>query len=136
MRLFRITRDPSASPRRRRRVRAGDVIIILALAVLATALVTLGPREAVNLLYNPIAGLILLVMIVEFLWLKSGDRTRVYRLEIERLRTLRRRDEDMLQRARSVLGQALDAPPEDSPLQSPEWRRRATELRKDLEERF
>ncbi len=117
-------------------MRTGDVVILLVLGVLAVALVTLGPGGILDALYNPIVGLILLVMIVEFLWLKSGDRTRVYRLEIDRLRTLRRRDEDLLHRARDTVNEALDSPAENPATQRADWRRRANELRKDLKERF
>ncbi len=117
-------------------MRTGDVIILLVLAVLTAGLVTMGPGGLLDLLYHPVAGLIVLVMILQFLWLKSGDRTRVYRLEIERLRTLRRRDEELLHQARAVVNEALDAPAEKPAAQKPDWRRRANELRKDLEERF
>jgi uncharacterized membrane protein YciS (DUF1049 family) len=61
-----------------------------------------------GLLYHPVAGLLALVMIVEFLWLKSADRTRIYKLEIDRLRRQLRDDDTLLRETRAYL--QLDDP--------------------------
>lgn len=117
---------------RRPRVRSADVIVVLIVGALAVTAFNFTLTEIVSFLYNPYLGLLLLVMIVEFLWLKSGDRTRIYRLENDRLRNRRAGDEELLKRA----NQLLEEPLSPGSGGSPEWRRQAEDLRKDIEKRL
>ena len=122
--------DEEAKSRRGQRVRSGDVLLVVVVAAVALVLVNVDPATLFGLLYHPVAGLILLIMIVEFLWLKSGDRTRVYKLEIDRLRLQRRHDEDLLRRTRQLLNEAAKEPrAEDFP-------QKVVELRREIEERL
>jgi hypothetical protein len=107
-------RTASISGRLRRaaaRVRNGDVLLAIVIGAAIVLLVNFSLAEIFGFLYHPVAGLIALLLIVEYLWLKSGDRTRIYRMEVDRLRQLRRSDEDLLRRCRAALksGQADDA---------------------------
>ncbi len=122
-------------PSRRQHVRTTDLLILLILGVIIVVAFNVGFEQLFSLLYSPTAGLILLIVIVEFLWLKSGDRTRIYRLENDRLRTKLRQDEELLRQARELLGQATQ--PSDPPAAgtSPDWAQRAEKLKKDIDER-
>lgn len=124
---------PSKRPRR---VRAGDIIIILVLAAIIGAMVNYSPGAIIDFIYSPVAGVILVVMILEFLWLKSGDRTRVYRIEIDRLRSQRRRDEDLLRRAHEIVDQAIEYPESEEKGRPGDWRQKAIDTRKDISDRL
>lgn len=122
--------------KRRIRVRSGDVIILLIIGVFVIAAINTSPGAVFDFLYSPTAGLILLIMILEFLWLKSGDRTRVYRLEIDRLRAQRRRDEDLLRRARDIIHQSVNNPATEEEGRPGDWRQRAVDVEKDIDHRL
>ncbi len=113
----------------RRRVRSGDVILVLLLGAVLFALFTFDFRQIFQVLYSPTAGIVLLVVIVEFLVLKSVDRTRLFRLEINRLRKWRRNDETLLRESRDIL-EAQPSPEDD------EWEARKEKLLKDLNQRL
>lgn len=121
---------------RRSRIRAGDIVVMALVGALLILLYNYSLGEIVGVLYSPIAGLIILIMIAEFLWLKSGDRTRVYKLEVDKLRMLRRRDDDLLRRARTVIDQALSFPETEETPRPADWHRRAMDARKDIDDRL
>ena len=121
--------------RRRRRLRSGDIIVVLLFLVLLLMLVQFNFTELFAILYHPVAGLVLLVVLVEFLWLKSGDRTRIYKLEIDKLRRLRREEEDLLRRSRELINQARLHPTEEDGRPG-DWQRRASDLEKEIEEKL
>lgn len=85
------------------RVRSGDVALVTLLGGVLLLLFNFSFAEIFAALYHPVSGVVALLLIIEFLWLKSTDRTRIYRLEIDRLRRLRRTDEDLLKQCRSAL---------------------------------
>lgn len=121
-----------------KRIRTGDIIVVILFLAIILMLIQFDFTELFALIYNPIAGLVLLIVIVEFLWLKSGDRTRIYKLEIDKLRKSRREDEDLLRRTRNVLGEAIGKDSQSTTDESlpGDWRRRASDLHKDLEDRL
>ena len=127
---------PRISSRQRWRVRGGDVVVVLFFLVILFSLFRYDPMEILSLLYHPVAGLVLLVMLVEFLWLKSGDRTRIYRIEIDRLRRTRREDEELLRRAREVVAEVVANPDPEDANRPGDWRKRAINLRQDIDERL
>ncbi len=129
---------PGGSTRRSRRsrVRVGDIVIVLLVCVSAVLLYNYSLADIFALVYHPVPGLIALVMIAEFLWLKSGDRTRVYRLEIDKLRGQRRRDEDLLKRAREIIDQAIVYPESEEKGRPGDWQTRARDAVKDIDERM
>lgn len=92
------------------RPRMGTLFFVGLLAVTIVLFVAIGPAELARILYGPIGGLILVIMVVEYLVLKSMDRTRVLEIENARLRR-RSRDQGLLLReAREVLQEAAAAP--------------------------
>lgn len=64
------------------------VVALLGLLLLATNDISLF----FSLLYSPYSFLILALMLVEYLFLKGMDRSKVYKLENDRLKSKRQRD--------------------------------------------
>jgi hypothetical protein len=126
---------------RRRRIRrrtpnSGDLFFLLALFSLVLVVVLVGFRDLTSLIYSRWAGIILLITVIQYLVLKSMDRTRVYQMENQRLRDLRRTDRLMLRRARDIIEDRLAAEPappaaEDNEEKS-RWRTRAEEVVRDI----
>lgn len=128
---------PHAKTRgRQRRIRTSDIVLVMLLLGVVALFYNFSLQGIFELLYRPVAGLILLIVILEFLWLKSGDRTRLYRLEIERLRTRRYQDEELLRRARAVIDQAVKGPETEEAGRAGDWRQRALDTVKDMDERL
>jgi len=119
-----------------KRIRTGDIIVVILFLSIPLLLLQFDFTELFAIIYHPVAGLILLVVLVEFIWLKSGDRTRIYKLEIDRLRRLRREDEELLRRARQVVQEGLINPETEEQGRPGDWHRRASDLRKDLQDRL
>lgn len=82
------------------------------------------------------AVMIFLALVFQFVLLKSGDRTRVYRLEIDKLRRLRRTDETLLKRAKELLVISADAPPTEAEGRPGDLRQRTMDLARDIEDRL
>lgn len=123
-------------PRRQRGPRSGDVFLFLLVFLLIVIFFAFGLEQLVDLFYNKTAGLILIVIVVEFLILKSMDRTRVYQIENARLREQRRADRALLKRAVELLDEATN----EAALRSEETRRRlrhrAEVMAEELRERL
>jgi len=126
---------------RRRRIRrrtpnSGDLFFLLAIFSLILVVVLVGFRDLTSLIYSRWAGIILLITVIQYLVLKSMDRTRVYQMENQRLRDLRRADRLMLRRARDIIEDRLAAePPPPAAEESEEktrWRTRAEEVVRDI----
>lgn len=127
----------SPSPRGRRpRVRTGDVLIVIAVAGAAALLYNHDVSDIIGFIYNKYVGLVLLLLILEFLWLKSGDRTRVYFLEIEKLRARRRKDEELLKRSKEMIELAIKYPKPEEEGRPGAWMQRAKDTVKDIEDRL
>ncbi len=131
--------EPPAPRRRRARRRtpnSGDLFFLLALFSLMLVVVLVGFRDLTSLIYSRWAGIILLITVIQYLVLKSMDRTRVYQMENQRLRDLRRADRLMLRRARDIIEDRLAAePPPPAAEESEEktrWRARAEEVVSDI----
>ncbi len=122
---------PAAKSSRRKRIRTGDLFLVVLFGAVAVLVYNYSLSELIGVLYNPVAGLVVVLLIAQFLWLKSGDRTRVYRLEVERLRDSRRRDEGLMRRAADLLSEAEEGDANKEP-----WRERSSALRRELEERL
>jgi hypothetical protein len=101
----------AASMRRRPRRKAFDALIGLVFIALAGYGIYRYHEEIFEAFYGPTAMIVMVIMVLEFLVLKSFDRTRLYRLENERL--VRRRVEDIkaIRGAEAVLAQLLGEPP-------------------------
>lgn len=130
-------RPPSPRFRRRRRgARSGDLFLLFVVFLVAVLLVAYDFDRIFSLLYQPVAGIVLVVMVVEYLVLKSMDRTRVYEIENLRLREQRRSDREMMLRARTLLEEKLaqeKGTPSDE--EAAQWRARASDLAAELPRR-
>lgn len=129
------TRDRRGA-RLRRRIRTGDIIVVILFLSIVLVVMQFDFTELFAIVYHPVAGLILLVVLVEFIWLKSGDRTRIYKIEIDKLRRSRREDEELLRRARKLVGDAIAPPKQEDPPPPDDWQGRAADLKRDLDERL
>ena len=126
----------SHSRRRRHRIRTGDLILVIIFAVVVLLFLRYEFTEIAALLFHPIAGLIVLIVIVQFLWMKSSDRTRIYKLESDRLRDLRRRDEALLRRTRDIIELSILFPDGEKQGRPGDWRQRAIDLKRDIDDRL
>ena len=70
------------------------IIVILCVLLLLTGDVSLF----ISILYSPFSFLLLVVVLLEYVILKSMDRSRIYKLELEKLK--RKRDREMMFRQR------------------------------------
>jgi len=121
---------------RSRRPRSGDVFLVVLAFGLVVLFFSFEPYGILSMLYNPIAGLILLIVVVEYLVLKSMDRTRIYQLENRRLREYRRGDRVLLKRTRDAITESL-AMNEDTPEEARlRWRAKAQNLLEDIRDRL
>jgi hypothetical protein len=93
-------------------VRSGDVALVSVIGGFFLLLANFSLGEIVGYIYHPVAGLIALLLIIQYLWLKSADRTRIYRMEIDRLRGQRRRDEELLRQCRDLIEASASGDPE------------------------
>lgn len=122
--------------RRARNVRSGDLVVLTLVGGLLLLFFNYDFYDIIGFLYNPWVGLVILLLILEFLWLKSTDRTRVYRLELDRLRDRARHDERLLRRAREVLDRGIRGPATEEEGRPGDWQRHAKDLLDDMEERL
>lgn len=132
-----VPRRPNGNPeRRRRRWRGGDLAFLSVVLVLAGAIILHYGLDLFDILYSPTAGFVAIIMIVEYLLIKSSDMTRVFRIENDELRKRRRRDEALLRKARELTGQALLPPESEEGGRPGDWQRRAKDFLDELEERL
>lgn len=93
------TEKPRRSVRRRWPVLAEIALYAVALFCLAV-LLTQDLSVVLRFFYSPLAIILLVVIFVEFLIIKGGDRSRLYRIEIEKMRT---REQQYVARQRRAL---------------------------------
>lgn len=122
--------------RRARRFRSGDLALLMLIGALVLVFVNYDPLEVLSFLYNPWVGIVIMLLLLEFLWLKSTDRTRIYRLEMDRLRDRARRDERLLRRARDLVSQGVEYPNGEADGRPGDWMQKAKDLRRELDERL
>ena len=86
--------------RRSKHSRAGarTTWLILAIVVIFLGGIFLsgGGLDFVRSLYGPVAVIVVILLIVEYVVLKGRDRSRFYRIEIEQMREKRRSDAELL----------------------------------------
>jgi len=80
--------------------RAGEIMLLLIAAFCALILLTQDVGLVTRFFYSPLAIILLIVVFVEYLIIKGGDRSRLYLLEIERMRE---REEEHVARTRRAL---------------------------------
>lgn len=79
---------------RRLRLRSGEMMIIIIVALLVLIGLTGNFSRIVEWLLAPYTAFIAIVMLVEYLIIKGADRSRIYHRELQGLRS--RRKEDLL----------------------------------------
>ena len=111
-------------PHARPRNRALDITVFIAIIALAGIVVYISPYNISDSLLSPFGAFVAIVMVIEYLVLKSGDRTRAFRIENVKLREHRRRIERLLREAEAVLGEVPiegdDPPPPVAPGAAPQ----------------
>ncbi|MDK2972959.1 MAG: hypothetical protein PWP23_2714 [Candidatus Sumerlaeota bacterium] len=124
------------SRRQRRTAHSGDIFLIVLVFLIVIIAIIFDPQKLFELLYNKFAGLLLIVMAIEFLILKSMDRTRVYQMENARLREQKRVDRLLLKRSIELLREAdaKDALKDDEARLR--WKTKADVLAEEIRERF
>lgn len=68
------------------RITAVEIVIIFIISLCVLLLVTNNVEAFISILYSPVAFLVLVVALVEYIILKSADRSRIYRIELDHLR--------------------------------------------------
>ena len=84
----------------------GTEIVLLAIAAFCLAvLLTQDLGLVTGLFYSPVAIILLVVVFVEYLIIKGGDRSRLYLLELERMRE---REQEHVAQTRRALEEIRD----------------------------
>lgn len=125
--------DPMRPRKRKKRgARGGDVFLVVLILALGALLIAFRPTDLFQLLYNQTMGIILIVIVVEYLILKSMDRTRIYELENRRIREYRRSERALLKRCREVLVEGAELSPDVDEETRKRWNAKAEVLSDDI----
>lgn len=119
---------------RRPRPRSGHLFLVMVAFVLVLVPFIFKPEQLFNVFFSKQAGVILILMVIQFLVLKSTDRTRVYELENNKLRDQRRMDRALMKRAKDLIEEerAIDPQAEGAQEQKEAWRERARAISEEL----
>jgi len=80
--------------------RAGEVILLVIAAFCGLVLLTQDFGLVTHFFYSPLAIILLIVVFIEYLIIKGGDRSRLYLIELERMRE--REQEQIAQTRRAI----------------------------------
>ncbi|MBM3335759.1 hypothetical protein FJY63_13965 [Candidatus Sumerlaeota bacterium] len=80
--------------------RVAEIVLFLFAAFCIVILVTQDFHLVTSFLFSPFALFLLVVIFVEYLMIKSGDRSRLYLIELERMR---KRDQEHIAMTRRAL---------------------------------
>ncbi len=78
--------------RQRFRLGPGEILVLMAIGILALIVLTGNFKLIIETLYKPYTALIVVIMLVEYVLLKGADRSQIYRRELEAARERRRDD--------------------------------------------
>ena len=145
-------RTPSGAARLRRRrggrphaPRLRPVWLILAiLGVFALGLhLSGGLGEFLQNLYSPVAIIVVVFLVIEYIVLEGRDRSRIYRIELDQMREKRRLDaaflrevEDELRRLEDGFSDPASSNPSPQPADRAGLRERLAALRRRLSQRL
>lgn len=90
-------------PMRLRRPRSGDLFFVIVLFGLVLTVFLVSPNQFLGVATHPTTGIVLIALVIQYLVLKSMDRTRVYRMENRKLRERHRDQVRLLRRAKEVI---------------------------------
>jgi len=80
--------------------RMGEIILLVIAAFCILVLLTQDLGLVTRFFYSPLAIILLIVVFVEYLIIKGGDRSRLYLIELERMRE---REQEHVARTRRAL---------------------------------
>jgi len=89
------------------RVSLLEIIIICLISLCVLLLVSNNVESFIRVLYSPVAFLVLIVVIGEYIILKSADRSRIYKIELDQLRHLQMARIKMFHRLEQQLDEIL-----------------------------
>lgn len=89
------------------RVSLIEIIIICLISLCVLLLVSNNVESFIRLLYSPVSFLVLIVVIGEYIILKSADRSRIYKIELDQLRELQMRRIKMFHRLEQQLDELI-----------------------------
>lgn len=111
--------------------RSGDVLFFIVFFLIIVFVFVVSIDQIPDYLFNKYAGLIYLIMVIEYVVLKSMDRTRVYERENGRLREKIRNYRRLLQRSEKLLNPNPEGATDSEALPEPEERARWEALAED-----
>jgi hypothetical protein len=79
------------------------LITAIAVVFLIGVVWSAGPQRTIEFLYEPTAIVILVLVLLEYIVLKGRDRSRIYRIELEKMRDKRHQDIEFLRELEAVL---------------------------------
>ncbi|MDX2175978.1 MAG: hypothetical protein SF028_05860 [Candidatus Sumerlaeia bacterium] len=92
-------------PQGRPRNRALDATVFLVILALGGAVVYISPYNIAESILSPYGAFVVIVMVIEYLVIKSGDRTRAYQFENSKHKEQRRKLDRALREAEALLGE-------------------------------
>lgn len=122
--------DMGREPRGTRRA---DALTVLVLALVAIVLAIINREALLGALASRYTAVAVLSVVITLLVVKSGDRTRIYRLEAQQLRRQRRELMRLLAETRAVLRSGVEAPRTEEEGRPGDWHRRAKDLIDDID---
>lgn len=124
--------------RRRHTLSAAEILILIAILLSVLLLFTGSFTTFLSILYSPFSFIIIVVIITEYIILKGADRSRIYRLEIDRLREKRKEDITFSREIETELHRLVSALSEleasDAKQRRVPWKKITEETREKLQE--
>lgn len=116
-----------------RGTRKADAFAVLVLALVGIVLAVINREALLGALASRYTAVAVVCVVVTLLVVKSGDRTRIYRLEAQQLRRQRRELLRLLAETRAVLRSGVDSPRTEEEGRPGDWHRRAKNLMDDID---
>jgi hypothetical protein len=88
--------------------RAAEIVLAIVAIACVVVFATQDFGSVFRFFYSPVAVLILVVVLVEYLIVKSSDRSRLYRMEIDRMHEREHEQVGRIRRALAEIEQAIE----------------------------
>jgi purine-cytosine permease-like protein len=95
-------------PRRPRRIHSSDLWVLLLFVAILFLFLSGTFENVLDVLYSRLAFVLIVVMLVEFLVLKTRDRSRFYRMQLQMTSNRRREDLRLLRETRDTLAECSE----------------------------
>jgi len=113
--------------------RSGDIFFFIVVFMIIIIAIQFERDTLLDILFNPYTGLILIIMVAEYLFLKSFDRTKVYERENQRYQAQNRQFRKRLIKAKSLLKETAEQNYEESSEEDVKLKTRAGDLAEDID---